>query len=192
MIYKFSKILINKASILAGYANCQAWTTLGIYFTILSKKYARIENIEFVDAQTMLFGWFGCIFFISKIFNQVFLKENNIKTFESVLDRIIGSSWIAGILQLRELSVNSTFNYAENCGANNYPQTKLPEATSKPSVQSVYILCATLVASCLLAILVTFLFVDDIKEDMSDELAKREKLSFQLIGKNRKLSILCS
>lgn len=91
----------------------------------------------------------------------------------------MGAIWIGGILQLKELPMNSTYDYSENCGANNYPQTKLPEAASKPSIQSVYILCGTLVASSLVAILITILFVDDIREDES---SKRAKITFSIIS----------
>lgn len=102
-----------------------------------------------------------------------------------MLDRLIGSLWLGGILQLKELSINSTFKYSENCGANNYPQTKLPEATSKPTVKSVYILFATLISSGLLAFIITFLFVDDIHSDETSDhqLAKREKITLKLISK---------
>lgn len=97
---------------------------------------------------------------------------------------MLGSIWLAVILQLKELPVNSTFNYAESCGANNYPQTKLPEATSKPTLKSIYILFATIIASGVLALIVTFLFVDDINTDETkDELAVREKINVKLISK---------
>ena len=96
----------------------------------------------------------------------------------------MGAIWIGGILQLKELPMNSTYDYSENCGANNYPQTKLPEAASKPSIQSVYILCGTLVASSVVAIIITILFVDDIRDDDEDgKSSKRAKVTFSIISK---------
>lgn len=96
-----------------------------------------------------------------------------------MLDYILGAAWLGGILQLKDLPLNSTFDYENNCGAKNYPQTKLPEAASKPSVTSIYVLCGVLNGSCLLAILISALFVDDVKDE--DE-TKREKISIQLIS----------
>ena len=97
---------------------------------------------------------------------------------------MLGALWLGVILQLKDLPANTTYNYAENCGANNYPQTKLPEATSKPTVKSVYILFATLISSGLLTLIITFLFVDDIHSDETSDhqLAKREKITLKLIS----------
>ena len=53
---------------LAGLGNSLTFATLGIYFTLLSKLISSIKNIPFINAQTMFFGWFGFIFFFSKIF----------------------------------------------------------------------------------------------------------------------------
>ena len=55
-----------KASMLAGLGNSLTFATLGIYFTLLSKRFSAIKNIPFINAQTMFFGWFGFIFFFSK------------------------------------------------------------------------------------------------------------------------------
>ncbi|CAF0779572.1 unnamed protein product [Brachionus calyciflorus] len=145
-------------SILSGFANSLAWTILGIYFTILSKKLSLLKNITFVHAQTLLFGIFGFIFF----FNY-----------------ILGSLWIGTILQLKDLSVNATFDYSKSCGANNCPLTTLPEAASKPSVSSVYALCGTINGACFLAIIIAFLFVDDLKYDENMNKIERGNISFQ-------------
>ncbi|CAF0872277.1 unnamed protein product [Brachionus calyciflorus] len=148
-------------SLLAGFANSLAWTTMGIYFTILSKKYAKINNIAFVNGQTLLFGIFGFIFF----FNY-----------------ILGSTWIGTILDIKEQPLNSTFNYAESCGINNCPLTPLPEATSKPTVSSVYKLCATINGACFLSIIIAFLFVDDLKYDENLNPIERGNVSLKKIG----------
>lgn len=99
-------------------------------------------------------------------------------------DYLVGALWLGAILQLKDLPVNSTYDYAENCGANNYPQTKLPEAASKPSIKSVYILGGTIVASSGVAIIITTLFVDDILEDDQDgKPARRAKITLKSISK---------
>ena len=95
----------------------------------------------------------------------------------------MGAIWVGAILQLKDIPVNSTFNYAENCGANNCPYTKLPEAASKPSLTSTYALCGTLNASCLLAIIITALFVDDLKYDDDLKPISRGKVTIQSISK---------
>ncbi|RMZ96116.1 UNC93 [Brachionus plicatilis] len=147
-------------SILSGFANSLSWTTLGIYFTVLSKKYSLIKNVTFMHAQTLLFGTFGSIFF----FNYV-----------------LGAIWIGTILKLKDLPVNSTFNYASSCGVNNCPGTKLPESASKPSVSSVYGLCATINGACILSILIAFFFVDDLKYDENMNKIERGKIGIQKI-----------
>ena len=98
---------------------------------------------------------------------------------------MLGALWLGVILQLKDLPANTTYNYAENCGANNYPQTKLPEAASKPTVKSVYILGATLAASCVVAIIVTVFFVDDIVEDDENgKPMKRERITMARTSKS--------
>lgn len=98
---------------------------------------------------------------------------------------MLGALWLGAILQLKDLPANTTYNYAENCGANNYPQTKLPEAASKPSIKSVYILGATLALSCVVAIVVTLFFVDDIREnDENGKELKREKITLARASKS--------
>lgn len=59
---------LGPASLLAGFGNSIAWTTLGIYFTLLSKRFSIIKNIPFINSQTMFFGWFGSIFLTSIVF----------------------------------------------------------------------------------------------------------------------------
>jgi hypothetical protein len=41
----------------------------------------------------------------------------------------------------------------------------LPETATKPTRESIFILFGTIVGSCLLAIVITLLFVDDVKDD---------------------------
>lgn len=97
---------------------------------------------------------------------------------------MLGALWLGAILQLKDLPANSTYDYAENCGANNYPQTKLPEAASKPSIKSVYILGGTIALSSAIALLVTLFFVDDIcEDDESGKPKKREKITLAVFSK---------
>ena len=77
----------------------------------------------------------------------------------------MASVWIATILKVEELPVNATFNYAGNCGMENCPETKLPEATSDPTLQSAYNLFTTLIISTLCSILIAIFFVDDLNYD---------------------------
>ena len=68
-----------------------------------------------------------------------------------------------------QTSVNSStitsYDYARSCGRNNCPNTKLLESNTKPTLKSFYILYASLIGLCLLAILITLFFVDHIDDD---------------------------
>ncbi len=81
--------------------------------------------------------------------------------------------WIAGILEVEELPMNTTFDYALSCGMNNCPDTRLPDATSEPSLNSIYNLFATLIGATLIALAIGLLFVDDLKYD--DNLVQIER-----------------
>jgi len=96
---------------------------------------------------------------------------------------IIGSVWVGTILQLKELPLNSTYDYALSCGALNCPSTPLQEATSKPTLKSVYILSGTIVGATALAILITLLFVDDLDFDEEMKNVKRVKITLSSISK---------
>ncbi|RMZ97376.1 hypothetical protein BpHYR1_017526, partial [Brachionus plicatilis] len=147
-------------SIFAGFGNSLSWPTLGIYFTILSKKYSQINNIPFVNAQTLLFGIFGFIFF---------------------LNYILGSIWIGTILEIEDLPLNSSYDYSQSCGLNNCPLTPLPEATSNPTLSSVYVLCGVINGACFLSIIIALLFVDDLKYDENLNPIQRGKIDFEKI-----------
>jgi hypothetical protein len=70
------------------------------------------------------------------------------------------------------LIANSTtgYDFKSNCGAKNCPQTIMPPTLSKPILQSTYNLCYSMIASIVVAILVTVLFLDNIADDeMSDQ-----------------------
>ena len=75
--------------------------------------------------------------------------------------------------------VNSSlhvYDYENNCGINFCPTTELAASQSKPTTESFIVLYICLVGLCLLAILVTFFFVDDIAEE-EQHVEKQEKLS---------------
>jgi hypothetical protein len=91
---------------------------------------------------------------------------------------VIGTLWIATILELNEKTeekANATFDYAQSCGTNNYPQTQLPYAVTVPSVRSTYTFYATIIASGIVAIVISFLFVDDIDEEEEENSTSRKK-----------------
>ena len=71
----FTKKLFRKtfvlASLLAGIGNSLAWTTLGIYFTVLSKRYSVIKKVSFINAQTLFFGCFGAMFLTSEHLKEI-------------------------------------------------------------------------------------------------------------------------
>lgn len=149
-------------SILAGFGNSLFWTSLGIYLTLLSKHLSFLSNRTFKNAQTFLFGLFGSIF---------------------LTNYIVASLWIGFILETKEIYMNSTFAYEAYCGSQNCPSTKLPEATSKPTLKSIYALFGTLSASTLLSIFICILFVDDLKFDENNKKIKRVKCSISYIKK---------
>ncbi len=135
--------------------------------------------------QTFLFGLFGSIF-LTSIF-RIFIRSANItfnfyqKFFLS--DYIVASLWIGFILQTEELSLNGTaYDYAGNCGSQNCRGTLLPESTSKPTINSIYILFGTVAGSTLLSIIITILFVDDLKYNENNEPMSRKKISLALIS----------
>lgn len=97
-------------------------------------------------------------------------------------DYILASLWIGFILQTKEIYTNSTFDYAAYCGSQNCPRTKLPEATSKPTLNSIYALFGTLSASTLLSLFICLLFVDDLKFDENNKKMPRGKISLTLIS----------
>ena len=169
-----------KASILAGFGNSLFWTSLGIYLTLLSKHLSFLSNRTFKNAQTFLFGLFGSIFLTSmKISFTYFL---NLIWSILLKDYIVASLWIGFILETKEIYMNSTFAYEAYCGSQNCPSTKLPEATSKPTLKSIYALFGTLSASTLLSIFICILFVDDLKFDENNKKIKRVKCSISYIS----------
>lgn len=135
-----------------------------------------------MHAQTLLFGTFGSIFFFS---NKKLILLIFFYFYFNHKDYVLGAIWIGTILKLKDLPVNSTFNYASSCGVNNCPGTKLPESASKPSVSSVYGLCATINGACILSILIAFFFVDDLKYDENMNKIERGKIGIQKISKKK-------
>lgn len=71
---------------------------------------------------------------------------------------------------------------------NNCPDTKLPEATSEPSLSSVYNLFATLVLATLAAMFVAIFFVEDLRYDENNNQIERNEITTTYISrKNLKI-----
>ena len=96
----------------------------------------------------------------------------------------MGSVWIGFILEVKDLPFNSTFDYSNSCGMNNCPNTKLPEATSKPSLDSIYRLFITLLIATVSAMIISLLFVDDLNYDENLNHVQRQKITKSFISKS--------
>lgn len=83
---------------------------------------------------------------------------------------------IATILKTKESAIisNNTFNYLLNCASNTCPDTKLQMETSKPNLLSVYGLCGALFCLCIIAIIISAIFMDNISETGSGVTDKRK------------------
>ena len=104
-----------------------------------------------------------------------FLKKN-------LSDYILGSTWIVTLLDTKELSQNSSFNYELSCGMNNCPNTRLGDSSSKPSQASIYRLLGMLSAATLLAFVICILFVDDLNYDHDLNPVERHIVSIEHMG----------
>ncbi len=107
---------------------------------------------------------------------------------------MLGSVLVTAILKTQDLNgTNSTaFDYQSMCGANNCPDFKLPVSSTDPSDSSVYWLLGSLIALCVVAILTTTFFMDNLKsitytknaDDMpSEEVEIKEKITFKRMRK---------
>ena len=67
------------------------------------------------------------------------------------------------------------YDYARYCGYNNCPNDRLPDISSKPSLFSVYLLCGSMISLCILAMVVTILLVDNIKDLENGEIKGNKK-----------------
>ncbi len=85
-------------------------------------------------------------------------------------------------MQIDQLPVNTTFDYANKCGMNNCPNTKLQETASKPTLHSVYNLLYTLIVATTIGIIISLLFVDDFKFDENSNEIKREQITKQFLS----------
>ena len=72
--------------------------------------------------------------------------------------------------QQNHLNQSEPYDYARYCGLNNCPTDKLPDISAKPTLYSVYFLCGALIFLCVLSIILTLIFVDNISllEDISN------------------------
>jgi hypothetical protein len=67
------------------------------------------------------------------------------------------------------VNASLSYDFSNNCGAKNCPQTKMPPSLSKPVLQSIYNLCYSLIALIVIAVIVTILFLDNIKDDETSQ-----------------------
>jgi hypothetical protein len=93
---------------------------------------------------------------------------------------IFGSLLVGGILKTEETNRTINFDYSKYCGANNCRDYKLPASQSKPSITSVYELCAVFLALCVASIIITFFFVGDL-----NEVKKKSDLTFKMKMKTK-------
>jgi hypothetical protein len=91
---------------------------------------------------------------------------------------VLGSILVTSILktpEVKDINGNGTFiDYENLCGANNCPSFQLPMSSSKPSVQSVYALCASLIGLCILALIITLVFMDNTLKTSSENTISRQ------------------
>lgn len=86
-------------------------------------------------------------------------------------DYILDSFWFGYIFQLKEKPFNltlSSFKIDEVCASNYCPdddKLKLTSIHFKPSLSLAYLLCASSISSCSLAIIITLSAVDDLNYD---------------------------
>jgi hypothetical protein len=57
------------------------------------------------------------------------------------------------------------YDYVHKCGINNCPDTILPPTHSTPTVSSTFALCYSIIALVILAMLITVLFLDHIRDE---------------------------
>ena len=74
------------------------------------------------------------------------------------------------------------FDFENSCGLNNCPQTKLKDSLSIPTDASKTLFYVILIGLVLIALINTFLFMDDLSMD-NENGKKYKQTSFNLIGK---------
>ncbi len=73
------------------------------------------------------------------------------------------------LLDLIRASEDDTYDYANSCGRNNCPSTKLPGTLTNITRPSFIILYISLIVIVLLSMVITGLFMDDIKEESEND-----------------------
>ncbi len=69
---------------------------------------------------------------------------------------------------------NVTFDYARYCGANNCPADILPVSSTTPSKQSIYLLVGVLIGICVIGLVNTICFMDDIEIEAEEKKEKKK------------------
>lgn len=96
------------------------------------------------------------------------LKIQYLFLFKKISAYVISSLLVGIIAQVKSSIKEDSYDYKSLCGASNCPWYRLSTEKSKPSFTSVYILCGLLLCFCVIAILITILFVDNINLNNSD------------------------
>ena len=99
----------------------------------------------------------------------------------------MGSFLVAVILKTQDTSNNFTlttkneslylYDYVQNCGFSNCPDTILPESTSKSTQHSIYVFIGIMIFLCLVSVLVTLVFVDNVSVAIEDGIEEKHKNS---------------
>ena len=95
-----------------------------------------------------------------------------LRFFLNVIANVLGYGLIAFILDTGSQGPSNSsapFDYAKSCGLRNCPSTPLPSSQSNPTRQSFYIYYVCLLCLCGASVLITFFFIDNIKENSDYE-----------------------
>ena len=87
------------------------------------------------------------------------------------------------IRKFNHTSITKGFDHKQYCGVNNCANVILPPSKSRPSIQSVYMLCGILLGTIIVSIIITILFVDNVElVENIEEKRKKSKLTCVVVG----------
>lgn len=95
----------------------------------------------------------------------------------------VGSLLVATIIKTNKNlnyneTLNETYDYAAQCGANNCPSTLLPPSDSTPDKDSVYWLSGSMDLLVIIALLISIFFMDNLKDNENDnDFVKKPSIS---------------
>jgi hypothetical protein len=134
---------------------------MGIYVSTVCQQYARCTESCHEIVHYWFFSIFTAIFLfcMSSLFRKNFIFSPRI----SQKAYAFGSILITITLKIKTNTfANATYDYGAHCGVNNCPNTKLP-ISSSPTEDSIRLLCGVLVAICIVGIVNTIVFLDDLE-----------------------------